>query len=590
MKSRAMTHRVLLQVFLLSTLWLTALTTSTASTSGTTYYVAPNGSDDNDGSLQNPWKTIQKAADAVQAGDTVYVRGGVYRDRVTLNSSGTPDARIIFRAYPGEQPIIDGSKPTGEWTHYSGEIYRASVDCNVHPVIIDDTLLDSAGSVSEMVEGTYFQSGNTLYVWCPGGGSPESRVVGIIKKFEGWEGYSEFPLFYIRGSYVILSGFIIRHSSGYGIFLDKSSDDSPNSHVRIENCEVKFIRHHGIILSEARDSEVIGCKVHHGCLSNWPRGAADWGMGISYLSGENGKIINNTVYLNNGEGIGTFGKRGGGYHGTNKIEIRNNVVYDNWSVNIWLDHPTGAVVDGNFVYSSGNQPQIYEQKSTPRGIACAEERDFGSPGDLRDGVITNNVVINCRSGFRFWYDSRAPAGAGLKNFLVANNTFVNNTKGDIDKDQISIDRGYHSGSVFRNNIIYQTDDRVLYVGGNYNGTDDTVFDHNVWYHPSNNNVFLWGGTTYDFAGWQAATGHGTESLWANPLFIDDTGFELANYKIEAESPCRDEGIELQNVTSDFWGTLRPQGSGYDIGAFEYGGTTPTQVQIFLPFVSKSSFP
>ena len=42
MKSRVMTHRVFLQVFVLSTLWLTALTTSAASTSGTTYYVDVN--------------------------------------------------------------------------------------------------------------------------------------------------------------------------------------------------------------------------------------------------------------------------------------------------------------------------------------------------------------------------------------------------------------------------------------------------------------------------------------------------------------------------------------------------------------------
>lgn len=42
MKSRATTHRVFLRVFLLSTLWLTALTTSAASTSSTTCYIDVN--------------------------------------------------------------------------------------------------------------------------------------------------------------------------------------------------------------------------------------------------------------------------------------------------------------------------------------------------------------------------------------------------------------------------------------------------------------------------------------------------------------------------------------------------------------------
>jgi hypothetical protein len=43
-----------------------------------TYYVATNGSDSNPGTLAQPWLTIQHAANAAVAGDTVTVEPGTY--------------------------------------------------------------------------------------------------------------------------------------------------------------------------------------------------------------------------------------------------------------------------------------------------------------------------------------------------------------------------------------------------------------------------------------------------------------------------------------------------------------------------------
>ena len=64
--------------------------TITAAT-GNSYYVATAGSDSAAGTLSAPWKTISHAAAAtsgVKAGDTVYVRGGVYKESVVFAVSG----------------------------------------------------------------------------------------------------------------------------------------------------------------------------------------------------------------------------------------------------------------------------------------------------------------------------------------------------------------------------------------------------------------------------------------------------------------------------------------------------------------------
>src|SRR5688500_1303986 len=64
-----------------------------------TYYVAPGGSDAAVGSLEQPLGTIQQAADRAAAGDTVLIRGGVYRETVTLPRSGSAGAPITLRPF-----------------------------------------------------------------------------------------------------------------------------------------------------------------------------------------------------------------------------------------------------------------------------------------------------------------------------------------------------------------------------------------------------------------------------------------------------------------------------------------------------------
>lgn len=70
--------------------------------SGRTYFVAKSGSDDNAGFEESPWLTIQKAADSMRPGDTVYVRKGLYKESVTIKRSGKEGKRITFAAQEGD--------------------------------------------------------------------------------------------------------------------------------------------------------------------------------------------------------------------------------------------------------------------------------------------------------------------------------------------------------------------------------------------------------------------------------------------------------------------------------------------------------
>lgn len=64
-----------------------------------TYYVSKTGIDTNPGTESLPWLTIQKAANTIVAGDTVYVQSGIYSEKVNCTAaSGTEDKSITFLA------------------------------------------------------------------------------------------------------------------------------------------------------------------------------------------------------------------------------------------------------------------------------------------------------------------------------------------------------------------------------------------------------------------------------------------------------------------------------------------------------------
>lgn len=63
---------------------------------GPTYYVAPGGSDTNDGSACHPWATLQHAADKIGPGDTVIAEDGTYVEAINLERGGSSAARVTF--------------------------------------------------------------------------------------------------------------------------------------------------------------------------------------------------------------------------------------------------------------------------------------------------------------------------------------------------------------------------------------------------------------------------------------------------------------------------------------------------------------
>jgi len=74
------------------------------SASATDYYVATDGDNGDPGTIGEPWATLTYSETQLSDGDTVYVRGGSYHQRWTIEGVNN----VSYIAYPGESPIIDG--------------------------------------------------------------------------------------------------------------------------------------------------------------------------------------------------------------------------------------------------------------------------------------------------------------------------------------------------------------------------------------------------------------------------------------------------------------------------------------------------
>jgi len=77
-----------------------------------TYYVAVDGSDSNDGSLDNPWKTFEISITKLSAGDTLCFRDGVYYENsIDFQLNGTISDPIVIQSHPNESVEITGGIP-----------------------------------------------------------------------------------------------------------------------------------------------------------------------------------------------------------------------------------------------------------------------------------------------------------------------------------------------------------------------------------------------------------------------------------------------------------------------------------------------
>lgn len=170
-----------------------------------TYYVAPNGLSSNDGSLARPLDlvTALSSQGPVRPGDTVWLRGGVYRRTASPDShgdlftfvstlTGTAAAPIIVRQYPGERATLDGNlspaSPVlgifGSYTYYWGFEVTNS---NTNRSVSRGDGIDTYGHHNKLINLVIHDAGQGVGFWSTSV-ADDSEIYGSLISHVGWEG------------------------------------------------------------------------------------------------------------------------------------------------------------------------------------------------------------------------------------------------------------------------------------------------------------------------------------------------------------------------------------------------------------------
>ncbi|MEK3916720.1 Ig-like domain-containing protein [Paenibacillus sp. FSL H7-0331] len=139
------------------------------------YYISPDGSDSNPGTELLPFKTLEKARDMVRSlnswmtGDiNLYLRAGTHERLNTFlldeRDSGSQGYRIVYKAYPDEQPVLSGGKVITGWelSDVANNVYRApSLGITTRQLYVDGVRAVRARSESGLANSVKTESGFT---------------------------------------------------------------------------------------------------------------------------------------------------------------------------------------------------------------------------------------------------------------------------------------------------------------------------------------------------------------------------------------------------------------------------------------------
>ena len=119
----------------------------------TNFYLSSIGNDSNNGTKDNPWKSLSKlSSKQLSPGDSIFFKKAEsFYGHLVVNGSGTADKPIVFTSYgSGNQPIISGSVGIGGGGDYQQAIYILNNDNMVFDDLeIQNNRLSSRSNVDD---------------------------------------------------------------------------------------------------------------------------------------------------------------------------------------------------------------------------------------------------------------------------------------------------------------------------------------------------------------------------------------------------------------------------------------------------------
>ncbi|HEX4792597.1 MAG TPA: right-handed parallel beta-helix repeat-containing protein [Humisphaera sp.] len=569
----------------------------------TSWYVAGSGNDANPGTLALPFKTIQHAANLAGAGDTVFIRGGTYRETVTPAHSGVAGAPITFSAYNNEVVTVSGADPITGWSSAGGSTYTATQAWDLgegnNQIFVDGQMMNEArwpnpsGDISKPATSVFksVTATNT---------SATITDPALTQAANFWKGtYIQFgagQAWFIQTGTVTASGpgwltFSYTRSTGFGnydiptagnryfLFNNPALLDAPSEWYRDPTSgKVSFIPPVGIdpskhnitakhrqlafelasrayitlnrinifaatIDSDASTGHLIINAMNARYLTHFmvqPTGhAPNASTGIG-LNGANDLIENSRIDGSAGDGV---------FMGGPNARVTNCVItntdYSGTDAAPVRVYSTGAQIDHNTIAFAG-QNGILIRATGPK-ILYNTIHDVGLQTTDCGGIY-----------------SIRQSGAGGE---IACNLIYNVITGGYGGSGVQLDDYSHDFTIDRN-VIWNVNDSLKIT---FDSQNDRIFNNTLdatQFSIMINGTWNWSGSKicnniFTHTAKFGANAMVTDNLQstASPMFINKAA---ANYQLQSASPAIDAGMVMSPFTNGYVGTDP------DLGAYEYG--------------------
>lgn len=190
------------------------------------------------------------------------------------------------------------------------------------------------------------------------------------------------------------------------------------NYIHVTGGDVSGGSSHGVLIT-GKNIIVEGMKVHNGVTENGSvkcSGSGGWGSAIkAQVGAENVIIRGNEVYENCGEGIGIT-------RGVN-VSVEDNYVWDNFSVNIYLDNsPNSRAVHNRIMCANPNYFRNWPPAGPARGVLIGLEYYAGWGNQMHDVLVDGNIIENC-GAIRLYKDAEM-SGQSISNVMISNNVFI----------------------------------------------------------------------------------------------------------------------------------------------------------------------
>jgi hypothetical protein len=425
-----------------------------------TLHVDPKGDDQGDGSEAKPFRTIQHAADLAQAGDTVLVAPGIYRERIAPPRGGKEGTPITFRSSVKHGAIIRGSDPwMPQWRKVSPGLYAGKVD---EALFTDTAHRDGANPFR-------IASSSTPY---GREGKPEAE-----REYPKSDPKLSFNLgqVFVDDECYVQEPDLAKHKTlakswryADGELTIRFADDIPARHKVELTTKRRLFAPHKRQLAHI----IIEDFVFERCGNQYPtnfwekehpewqqagmvgtRSGKNWiirgnvirfanGIGLDLgnegaeladlETGENGRAIGARGHLVEGNVISDNGAAGTASYNAPYLTIRGNVVERNnrllftgkkrWeSAGIKLHHPSHSIIEGNLVRDNYVQWGIWLDGGAGEGTVirnnvCIRQGvgiDF-EIGDAKPALVEGNILIENAIGIR----TRESGGVDIRRNLI----------------------------------------------------------------------------------------------------------------------------------------------------------------------------